>query len=538
MARPTEINFTGLFIPNMLGTFRVIRGFAPLRDLARVSVPFGMTESGDGRVAGHQRELDERHAEDIQQYLEGQSERFLPEVILSVRFGMAFADNNGNQASVYLTGNDEDRAAMEGITAKRLLKPSATPRPYDVMQLSVKEDMLLQIQERRIIRRVDGNHRLEKALSLQDDPASANRYVAPFCMVLLFAPEYEPHDYTEALIFHTINSTAIPLHSEHALKLILGQDPGNAVSAEQEYHLNPALHLTRLLRDQALRSSQPVQQRLGTQPLTSFNQVARSMTELTPAQFENAEEQRQFAGNLFSGISEIVIKLEDSQPTLCKAMFFLDLAARVWQQTQADEEDHATHLAKAVDFLTGLGAWLGQGGFEELEEGGTLSAQILAIYEKVRRRLPKNIFMVRWYGMNAAAEERTRVDLRFAQVNRAVDDLERLDHIHLHIEDLATNEGGTYLIHPKMYDALASSDIVIVDLTRASANVHIEAGFALGKGKQDRMIFLFQQDDEFPTVPFDLNSYRYVPFKDAAQIPDLIKPHIKAIMRKAGMNLP
>lgn len=49
--------------------------------------------------------------------------------------------------------------------------------------------------------------------------------------------------------FHTINSKAHILESEHALKLLLGQNPELAETPQEEFDNDPALHLTRLLRD-------------------------------------------------------------------------------------------------------------------------------------------------------------------------------------------------------------------------------------------------------------------------------------------------
>ena len=80
------IEFEGLFSESVLGIFRIIRGFADLRDLATVSVPYKMEDSDHPfQVVGHQRMESKKHAEDIKNYLEKSENRFLPEVILSVR---------------------------------------------------------------------------------------------------------------------------------------------------------------------------------------------------------------------------------------------------------------------------------------------------------------------------------------------------------------------------------------------------------------------------------------------------------------------
>jgi hypothetical protein len=51
------LTFEGQFESNVLGTFRIIRGFASLKDLAEVTVPYKMEEGdGAGQVTGQQRQ--------------------------------------------------------------------------------------------------------------------------------------------------------------------------------------------------------------------------------------------------------------------------------------------------------------------------------------------------------------------------------------------------------------------------------------------------------------------------------------------------
>jgi len=60
----------------VLGIFKIIRGFADLRDLAAISVPYELSDGVEpGRVVGHQRQLNEKHALDIKKYLEQSDNR-------------------------------------------------------------------------------------------------------------------------------------------------------------------------------------------------------------------------------------------------------------------------------------------------------------------------------------------------------------------------------------------------------------------------------------------------------------------------------
>jgi nucleoside 2-deoxyribosyltransferase len=98
---------------------------------------------------------------------------------------------------------------------------------------------------------------------------------------------------------------------------------------------------------------------------------------------------------------------------------------------------------------------------------------------------------------------------------------------------MGTQKSGTFPIHPKMYEAISSADIILVDLTGVRPNVCVEAGFALQHHEKKRL-FMFQPTKKCNEVPFDLNTFRYERVKDTGEIPDKIKPHIEAILTGAA----
>lgn len=72
------IDFEGYFAEGVLGVFKIIRGFTDFRDLATVSVPYELSGGAEpGRVVGHQRQLNEKHALDIKKYLEQSDNRLI-----------------------------------------------------------------------------------------------------------------------------------------------------------------------------------------------------------------------------------------------------------------------------------------------------------------------------------------------------------------------------------------------------------------------------------------------------------------------------
>jgi hypothetical protein len=157
------------------------------------------------------------------------------------------------------------------------------------------------------------------------------------------------------------------------------------------------------------------------------------------------------------------------------------------------------------------------------------------MYDRIRLSIPKRIFLARWYPDSqhdgkAAHEAKLRLD----QIKRALGDLQDEKGINLELIDLGTKRGGTFPIHPLMYEAIRSSDIILVDLTGLRPNVCIEAGFALKHWEKDRLLLLFQPWEQMTEVPFDLKTFRYEPIGQPAEIPEKIKPHIEQIMKTAS----
>lgn len=190
----------------------------------------------------------------------------------------------------------------------------------------------------------------------------------------------------------------------------------------------------------------------------------------------------------------------------------------------------------AVAYLEQLSTWLGSDGFAELSEGRSLSKQVLEIHAVVLSRIPRRVFLARWYPSAADGEELTKASLRLDQVRQALDQLATQHGLRLELVDMGTQTGGTFPIHAKMYEAIASADIILVDLSGIRPNVCIEAGFALRHHEKNRLIFMFQPTAAHGSVPFDLNTFRYEPFNDTGEIPGKLKPHILAIVGAANLG--
>jgi len=535
MARD-HIELEGLFADRVLGIFRVIRGFADLRDLAAISTSYRMTSGADGaRIEGHQRPETEQHASDIRNYLEKSDSRFLPEVILSVRTPVEVVTARGKLAPED-TGLGDTAYGIEALGGPiEITRPRSGPRER-IQKLRIRRDALDEIKQARLIRRIDGNHRLFYADELPDDPNSPTKYLAPFCMLVLGPPTEAADDYTESLIFHTINSTSLPLESEHGLKLLLSQDRRYTMSADDEFTYNPALHLTRLLQQRLEALPRLTREKFGERPLSSLWDSARNLIALDPNITADRATLTSFADALFGALSEIAVRLIDDQPSLCRTYAFFELAARVWKEASGDTEQ--ARVRSAVETLSLMGRWLGVDGIVSLLNQMSPAEQLLKTFTASQARIPKRVFLARWYPpADAPDNARQRADLRLAQLRETLDRIRRVHRIALELVDMGTEEGGTFPIHEEMYKAIAASEIIICDLTGHRPNVYIEAGFALRQHEQNRLILLFEPKQAGDVVPFDLNTFKYVQIAQAAEIPDRIGTEIEAILAAAGAQL-
>ena len=161
--------------------------------------------------------------------------------------------------------------------------------------------------------------------------------------------------------------------------------------------------------------------------------------------------------------------------------------------------------------------------------------QLLKTFKAAQSRIPKRIFLARWYPpLDAPNDAHHRANLRLQQLRQTLTNLQQQHGIGLELIDMGTEEGGTFPIHSRMYEAIASSDIIICDLTGHRPNVYVEAGFALKHHESNRLIFLFEPNSEEDTVPFDLNTYKYLQVNQAAEIPNRLMPELEAILQDSG----
>ena len=307
----------------------------------------------------------------------------------------------------------------------------------------------------------------------------------------------------------------------------------HAMLPDNEFAYSPELHLTRLLSERLNGLAAPTRAKFGERPLTALWESARNLIAMDPAIAQDRGALTAFAEELFAGLSEIAIRLTVNHPSLCRTYGFFELAARVWKE--ASGEDHEHKVVASVAVLDRLGHWLGGQGITSLLNRLSPAEQLLETFKAAQSRIPKRVFLARWYpAPDAPGGAFNRANLRLEQLHQTLANILATHGVSLELVDMGTEEGGTFPIHAKMYEAIASADIIICDLTGQRPNVYIEAGYALKHHEQNKLIFLFEPNDESDKVPFDLNTFKYVELSQAAEIPNKIGKEIEAVLRDSG----
>lgn len=206
---------------NSLNGQLCVRGFAPIKELARIS---------EADYSYQRNPIEGR--EDIIDFLETQSYLFFPEIILSYKIKHAFDDKAIPPLQAIQTGIGYKSKVNNTQIKVRTVKISQDNGTEQIRVVElIMEDADFESKEKPF-RRIDGNHRL-MAAERSDDPKVINM-VAPFCIILgteyyngaNVVPDSETEEFDKAVkvYFYNINTKTIPLTSEENLKVLIDDE--------------------------------------------------------------------------------------------------------------------------------------------------------------------------------------------------------------------------------------------------------------------------------------------------------------------------
>ena len=512
-----KVSFEGLLQENVLGTFKIIRGFADLRDLAEVSVAMLYQGSKDGEGTGYQRQHDEQHVEDIKRFLSKGRYRFFPEIVLSLR------SKGASDPIVTYTkrrSSPNDAAYRVAVNIARLRESGFTS-----------------------IHRIDGNHRLEAATRLFDESDRSRLHrrnlfsKAPFCFVVLDSDRPEDDELTEAMLFNLINSKAMPIASEHSLAVLM-RDDGAAV---ERFIEDPQIYLTRLIRDKVKDWPAGFYGAMGDAPLSRIHSAAGVLLRPDGISKENKDSMETEVGQLFGPLYDLAVRLRDEYEGFVHSHAFLPVAAEVYiHNSKVDPAKGANtgaeRLRRAERWLRDFGRWFDRIGGSEMP----LPADPSVLWTIFKRDFDKRAGKV--FVAMSFRSERDLQDIGMA-IGEALDQF-NTEHPNTPLAPRRVDEqkGASYEIPARIFAEIDQSRLVIADLTDERPNVYCEVGYAKSKGIPFILTFHKKTPDAKPPwdresspgnkVHFDLTPYRYIAYETAFDLRDKLKQELEAFITR------
>ena len=510
-----KVSFEGLLQENVLGTFKIIRGFADLRDLAEVFVAMPYQGGRTGEGTGYQRQLDVQHVEDIKRFLSKGRYRFCPEIVLSLR----------------------SSGAADPIVTYTKKRTSVADKAY---KISVDLRQMWKDGGNRIYR-IDGNHRLEAAVQLVEENRSfadiKSHREAPFCFIVLDSGS-ENDELAEAMLFNLINSKALRIASEHSLSVLMRDDGG----ASERFVEDPQVYLTRWIRDKVKDWPQSFYSAMGDTPLSRLHSAAGVL--LRPGGISKTTQQdlETEAKRLFDPLYDLTVRLCDCHDEFVHSYAFLPIAAEVYaRHTRVEPAKGANteteRLRRAERWLRDFALWFDAIGGANMPFP-TDPSILWTIFKRDFDKRAGKVFIA----MSFSNEQ----DLQ--DVAKAID--EALDHFNedhpnspLTPRRADKQKGASYEIPAWIFSAIEESRLVIADLTDERPNVYCEVGYAKSRGIPFILTFRKRSPSDRPPweresspgnkVHFDLMPYRYIAYESAFELRDKLKLELEAFVARS-----
>ena len=559
----------------------VLRGFAPIKDLAAIS----------HKPESYQRPVIEQHKADIIKFLESGEYKYFPEITLACRVEkyQEFASNIGIDNAI----DRDDAQYVDGlkVLAERLPYTSYRARHANITK-----------GDNKSLVRVDGNHRLEpfddpNSLIWQEEEANKEeleKLIVPFTIIF---SEKEFGDKFEAGIFHNINFKQEPLRQEASLKIIsdlgvfddkekLGEAYPLALQLidiaknstfesihwlknnkdiEKDYYRTACLRIIQLLLNrktiiekelkeendrlsekreevaknkQELKELQEQDENRDVESSNSMSQEGAQKNKIQRLENEgrNLDFQQKHIERRVDKLTHYLQKI-NSISEIKKAITSL---GHVYESFEGEEYGNIAFLSTMVYYslldkaqLQAFIHWAVRNGINKVNEPDDLSKDsaenLIKMFEQIFQSKKNEVFVSMQF-VDSQSE------LIYEKIVRAIEQFNtKYTGIHLNVYPIRidrTVESSTYSIQDRILEAIKSCSLIIADLSSKNINVYHEIGYAMGVAQANNllpnMILLYKEDTEYNEgnqdvdkfVGFNLRNLSQLRFKDYKQLVD------------------
>lgn len=462
------ITLTGILSESFGGTC-TIRGYAKYTDIVNSSYPH----------PHYQRPEDAQHIEDISKFITSGTNSFSPEVVLAytTEYDYYAAGANGDVDAV------SDIRSGKGFTSNKngvsFKKIKAVDNGF-LYEIKIPEN-----EDNKPFRRVDGNHRLKAFEKLSAEGQVKSSYLIPFC-IILFAEGTPLKD--EKIIFHNINSKAVPIKSEQLLKSVLVHSHSDIDFSDDEllnnfgfeYLLARKLIISKPLLCRKLHSIKWIRENMMTIVLDLINYVR------TEIKIETEEEIEAFYNSVTNALNHAEI-ISTDELSIASGLFFLLTFLYYKIELEYLDPEHT-----AEKYKNNLLHWAKKYQITEVQNDSADNAVINAkcikdIFDKYISSTEQTIFMSRCFSSDYDENERA--------IRRVIKEINDEKHTAIKLIRVDQHaEGATAQISDRIFRDIEKAGLVIADLSSGRPNIPHEIGYAMGLKKD--LIIIHNGTDE------------------------------------------
>ena len=354
---------------------------------------------------------------------------------------------------------------------------------------------------------MDGNHRLQAMEQLISTGQISSTYLIPFCLIL-FADNNSLKD--EKVVFHNINSKAVPLKSEQLLKSVLQQRNDELDFSDRELieKFGPEYILARKI----LNQNHLIVRKMGyiewIQPyvMSTIVDLIDYVQEKSGVIIETLEQQEALINSLNNALRH-AHPLETTNLKMASGLLFL--LTYMYFQIENGELDPQNKAEKEKNQLI---AWADKYSItdaqNDIEQNAAANADcIRAIFNKYVLSTEQTIFMSRCF--NSQYDENERAIRRVIEhINSEKGSSLKLLRVDQH------GEGVTGQISDRILRDIEMSGLIIADLSSGRANIPHEIGFAMGLKKDLILIHNGTEDDADKHTPSNIKMYEQIRFNN------------------------
>ena len=440
----------GFFVES-LGGFLVVRGFAKLSELARLS-----------QAADYQREIKPVHQQEIEAFYKRGEYLFFPEVVLALELLIDFekAAAPTDNPLVLLQRGEAFISNVNGVT----VRPTKTKTSIDLARININ----VPDEAGKVMKRIDGNHRISAFEALHDKTMMDSKPVS-FCILLL--PQGNAKQ-SEKALFYNINSKALPLTSEEVFRGIVDDEagfPDDVLQKDFGAELVLCRHLRKRLDFDYLPNLRRVFGQLPDAPDLPDNRCSLLIESLRDWQGERRRLGLDMELPAEAELLNVVRRVNASyaEPRLAASASAGLFSAFVYFAL-AD-----AHSIGAASRYEQFETWVLRNHQYELQRIN--ASDLIRIFEKVAQARGRQIFVSMQFSSNTKPN--------FEAIQAAVDDLNTHHKLDIKLRPIRIDQfdtGYSYQINDEILRLIEESGLLIADLTGGNKNVHHEIGYLMG----------------------------------------------------------